>query len=519
MRCLNCGKEISDEARFCRHCGRPVVGHDNDRPVSESDGSVLAGTSGLGNSDGTSRIDGTDERNSKSKSAVKAKKTVPIITGAAVAVIAIASLAYTSWAQGWFGLGGQQAVTSQLGLNPGGGAAGTGNTPGSPKSAGSGTGSGQSRGKTPPTVQSIIKKTLPSLAYVDVTTKSGESIGSGFVFDNKGDIVTNAHVVAGSQGIQVKLQGNASHEAKVIGIDAAHDIAELRITAYAHKTPLSISKKPAQLGDPVIALGSPLGLKDTVTSGIISGMNRDFSIGTTNYNNMYQISAPIAPGNSGGPLVSVSSGKVIGIDTAGVTQGSGSIGFAIPITQVSDNLTRWAKKPMSASSIQVQLKQAQKIEQASNSGGSGNASGGGTGNTAAGGNSGGSSNSTSSPGITPGSLQEESLKLISAYYYDLNQQDYLDAYAMLGQSMQSNMSYSAFAKGYSNTLKNSVQNAVFSPIDKNSGKVTFTLVAQEVTSKGQTQTSVYSVVDTCGYEDGQLRIEHSNMKLQSRKKG
>lgn len=507
MRCLHCGKEISDKAQFCRHCGRPVVGHDNETTDQAASGSI---TSNLGSDSST--IEGSGDVTYPAwadPTLKKPKKTVPIITGISVAVIALASLGYTSWAQGWFGLGDEQ--TTQLGGSgqPGGGA-GTGNTTGNQNQTGS-QGGGQSRGKTPPTVQSIIKKTLPSLAYVAVTTKNGESIGSGFVFDNKGDIVTNAHVVAGSQGIQVKLQGNSGHEAKVIGIDASHDIAELRVTAYAHKTPLPISTTPAQLGLSVIALGNPLGLKDTVTSGIISGMNRDFSIGTTNYNNMYQISAPIAPGNSGGPLVSGTSGKVIGIDTAGVTQGSGNIGFAIPITQVSDKLERWAKKPMSASSIQVQSKEAEKIEQSNSSSGSGSASGGGNGS--------GTGNSTTSPGVTPGSLQDESLKLITAYYYDLNQQDYLDAYAMLGQSMQTNMSYSVFAKGYSDTLKNSVQNAMFSPINRNSGKVTFTLVAQEVTSKGQTQTSTYKVVDTCGYEDGQLRIEQSNMKLQSRKKG
>lgn len=101
------------------------------------------------------------------------------------------------------------------------------------------------------------------------------------------------------------------------------------------------------LGDNILAFASPLGLSSTVTTGIISGLNRHFTIHGVNYQNMLQISSPIAPGNSGGPLVLLSTGKVIGMDTAGDPTSSGNIGFAIPMSRVFTSALQWAAHPES----------------------------------------------------------------------------------------------------------------------------------------------------------------------------
>jgi S1-C subfamily serine protease len=166
----------------------------------------------------------------------------------------------------------------------------------------------------------------------------GVATGSGFVIDGEGHILTNNHVVEGATKITVKLgSSDATHTAEVIGTDPASDIALLKVEAPANQLqPLALGDSTkVRVGDPVVAIGNPFGLDRTVTSGIVSALQRQieapngFSI-----SHVIQTDAAINPGNSGGPLID-SAGEVIGINSQIATGGGGDgnvgIGFAIPI--------------------------------------------------------------------------------------------------------------------------------------------------------------------------------------------
>jgi S1-C subfamily serine protease len=167
----------------------------------------------------------------------------------------------------------------------------------------------------------------------------GVATGSGFVIDGEGHILTNNHVVEGADKIEVKLgASDTEYTAEVVGADPASDLALLKVEAPAKELhPLTLGDSSAvEVGDPVVAIGNPFGLDRTVTSGIVSALQRQiqapngFSI-----DNVIQTDAAINPGNSGGPLINAE-GEVIGINSQIETGGSGSegnvgIGFSIPI--------------------------------------------------------------------------------------------------------------------------------------------------------------------------------------------
>ena len=154
------------------------------------------------------------------------------------------------------------------------------------------------------------------------------SLGSGFIIDKDGYVVTNNHVIEDADQIKVKLDDEKEFDAQVIGRDASTDLALLKIKA-AQELPLVKLGDSAQLkiGQWVVAIGSPFGLERTVTAGIVSAKGR--VIGSGPYDDFIQTDASINPGNSGGPLINMK-GEVIGINTAIVASGQG-IGFAIPI--------------------------------------------------------------------------------------------------------------------------------------------------------------------------------------------
>ncbi len=172
----------------------------------------------------------------------------------------------------------------------------------------------------------------------------GTATGSGIVIDAKGHILTNNHVIEGASKIQVKL-GESNHEytAKVIGTDPSSDLALIQVEAPSNEVdPLTLGdSSKMEVGDPVVAIGNPFGLDRTVTSGIVSALQRQikapngFSI-----DNVIQTDAAINPGNSGGPLINAA-GEVIGINSQIETGGNGSngnvgIGFAIPINTAKE---------------------------------------------------------------------------------------------------------------------------------------------------------------------------------------
>jgi S1-C subfamily serine protease len=164
--------------------------------------------------------------------------------------------------------------------------------------------------------------------------------GSGFLIDNDGHILTNAHVVQGAQRVDVKFsEDGESQQAEVGGADPSSDLALLHVDDTQGATPLPLGdSSKAQVGDPVVAIGNPFGLDRTVTSGIVSALQRQiqapngFSI-----SDVIQTDAAINPGNSGGPLLD-SSGSVIGINSQIASQSGGNegVGFAVPIATASD---------------------------------------------------------------------------------------------------------------------------------------------------------------------------------------
>jgi S1-C subfamily serine protease len=180
-------------------------------------------------------------------------------------------------------------------------------------------------------------RALPGVVSVQVDAGSGgTSSGSGFVLDDRGHIVTNNHVVAAGSGGTVSIVGSDGRRltADVVGTDPNSDIAVLQVSPSTALRPLDLADLNAtRVGEPVLALGSPLGLSGTVTAGIVSALDRQVRLGGQVRQTAVQTDASINPGNSGGPLVNTR-GEVIGVNTAIATlEGSGSIGigFAIPI--------------------------------------------------------------------------------------------------------------------------------------------------------------------------------------------
>ncbi|GAA1901188.1 trypsin-like peptidase domain-containing protein [Streptantibioticus ferralitis] len=239
-------------------------------------------------------------------------------------------------------------------------------------------------------VSAVASAASPSIAEITANTSGGQSIGSGVVLRPDGTILTNNHVIAGADTVKVKFTNGKSANAKVIATDAAKDLAVLRAQGVSGLPAATLGNSNAlAVGDPVVAIGSPEGLSNTVTSGVVSALNRDvtvptdggnsgdsgngggfggrgggggnqwpFEFGGGQYNGQVggntttykaiQTDASLNPGNSGGALISLS-GQIIGINSAMYTPssssgsssgGSGSIGlgFAIPINTVKSFL-------------------------------------------------------------------------------------------------------------------------------------------------------------------------------------
>ncbi|MFL2854023.1 MAG: Do family serine endopeptidase [Candidatus Pelagibacter sp.] len=159
--------------------------------------------------------------------------------------------------------------------------------------------------------------------------RKSSALGSGFIIDEKGIVVTNNHVIQDAEDIIVRVNGDEEYKAKVVGADPLSDIAVLQLETKDKFTPVAFGDSDkARIGDWVIAIGNPFGLGGTVTSGIISARNR--SIGLSRYEDYIQTDASINSGNSGGPLFDMN-GDVIGINTAILGRnGSIGIGFSIP---------------------------------------------------------------------------------------------------------------------------------------------------------------------------------------------
>jgi len=174
----------------------------------------------------------------------------------------------------------------------------------------------------------------------------GGGTGSGFVFDDQGHILTNNHVVEGAEKITVSFNDGTEASAKLVGTDPKSDVAVIKVEGSHHRPLPRGSSSRLKVGELVMAVGSPFGLSQTVTTGIISATERN-DVHINEYESFLQTDAAINPGNSGGPLVDMN-GRVVGVNSAIVTgsRGNDGVGFAIPIdlaAQIADKLIKDGK--------------------------------------------------------------------------------------------------------------------------------------------------------------------------------
>src|SRR4051812_47942899 len=197
------------------------------------------------------------------------------------------------------------------------------------------------------TAGDIYNKVAPGVAYIQASViqpsldplqqQRGEATGSGFVLNKDGYIATNAHVVASGRDVHVRFGEGQDVTAKIVGSDPSTDLAVIKVDPSKVKlTPVPLGdSNDVKVGDPVVAIGNPLGFEDTVTTGIVSAVGRDIKAPNEfTIDHAIQTDAAINPGNSGGPLIDAN-GRVIGINsqiaTSGGSKGNVGIGFAIPV--------------------------------------------------------------------------------------------------------------------------------------------------------------------------------------------
>ncbi|MGF7396682.1 trypsin-like peptidase domain-containing protein [Thermoanaerobacterium thermosaccharolyticum] len=327
--------------------------------------------------------------------------------------------------------------------------------------------SSQAKDSKQTNIKAIISDNQEKVMYIEVNNGGDMVSGSGFLYDTNGDIITNAHVVSGASTAKVKTYDGKEYNGTVIGKGEDIDVALINVPELAGKTPVKISSRKGEVGDPVIAMGSPLGLQNTVTTGIISGVDRDFTIAPYVYKGVYQISAPISPGSSGGPLLDQNTGEVLGVNSAGTIEGV--IGFSIPINQVLPLVENWAKNPSKPQTNEYAVDSTEQLDNGQ-------------------------------------SIKEEAEALVQYFYQCINSHDYVTAYSLLGSDWQSGTTYQDFRNGYLRTEYVNIQNIISNYKDNNHVEVTITIEAQELTGQDTVVTSLYMCTYDIGYENDQLKI-------------
>lgn len=325
-------------------------------------------------------------------------------------------------------------------------------------------------------LKTIIHESQKTVVQIEAEFADSQNIGSGFIFNEKGDILTNAHVVNGAESIFVKTSDAKIYPAALIGINVRKDVAVLRVPQLINRTTLPVDPNfEAEIGDEIIAVGSPLGFQNTVTTGIISGKNRSFSLdGGYEYKDAYQISASITTGNSGGPLIHKQTGKIIAINSAGTKEGT--IGFSIPLKDVMDMANMWADR---ANSDELDY----------------------------------NGDHLSYDNITPEELKENGIYLVNYFYENLNIRDYFTAYTLLGSRYQSQTNYQQFRSQYVHIIDFNVNNVTTSLMENNRLKI---VVQTDNYTRNKEQKQVIEHIEasfTVGYENDQLKILDSSQKL------
>lgn len=320
-----------------------------------------------------------------------------------------------------------------------------------------------------PDLKTIIHEAEKHVIQIEGQNDNYTITGSGFLYNDKGDIITNAHVIEDADVIYVRTANAHLYPAAIVGIDEDTDIAVIRVPELAGQTFLPIEREVStEIGDEIIALGSPHGFQNTVTLGIISGLERNFTVDGYDYENVYQISAQITHGNSGGPLINRYSGNVIGINSVGTEDGT--IGFTIPISEVIEQIEQWSNE---VTNDQLEFANMTDIINS----------------------------------FDPDLFQEDANYLIDYFFDGLQMRDYINVYTLLGSSMQSELSYTDFRETYTHIVELTYEE-VSSSITEEHHSQTIIDVTIESKSKDQEKTNEETVeyIFTIGLENDQLRI-------------
>lgn len=308
---------------------------------------------------------------------------------------------------------------------------------------------------------SIDLKEVISINEPKVVQIEGENgnLGSGFLYNQKGDLITNAHIVGEVSEVLVRTSGGETYNGVVIGASEVVDVAVVRVDKLKGREPVNIAREyEAEVGDNVVAIGSPRGYQNTVTTGIVSAVNRSFSLPPYQFVNAYQISAPIAPGSSGGPLLLATTGEVIGINSAAY-QGE-VIGFSIPVKNIWSLVSAWSndeepKEPLSYHRVTL--------------------------------------------------TDDGARNLVHSFYESISTQDFVTAYSNLGSEWQSSTTYEEFQANFQTVVAvevTGIESGIFGGV----AEVAAEIVAYEITETGDYLESTHEV-------HFEIRIENDLFKI------
>lgn len=323
-------------------------------------------------------------------------------------------------------------------------------------------------------LKSIIHEAQKNVVQIEASSELSTKTGSGFLYNNKGDIITNAHVVKNADFITVKMANAQTYTAALVGIGEETDIALIRVPQLHNLSPALLDKNYfAEIGNEIIAVGSPLGFQNSVTLGIISGTNRSFTIDEYNYNDVYQISANITHGNSGGPLIDRSSGKVVAINSAGSEEGG--LGFSIPINAIIDQVMQWSENAKEEELVY---------------------------------------NNPLNQKIDPEQLATDGEYIIQYFFDSLAIRDYINAYALLGSDWQTEKNYKQFREDYIHVVQIDSRDMTSKyEEDRDLLKITVTVDMKIRKSDEQEISEKWKYTFYIGNENDQLKIIDSNKEL------
>ncbi|UOQ85421.1 S1C family serine protease [Gracilibacillus salinarum] len=315
-------------------------------------------------------------------------------------------------------------------------------------------------------LKNIIHQSQKSVVQIESTIDVTTKTGSGFLINNNGDIITNAHVVKDADSIVVKLSNTREYPAAIVGIGEEQDFAVIRIPDINDLEPIPLdTNQSIDIGDEIMAIGSPMGIQNSVSLGLIVGTDRSFTINDYQYDEVYQISANITHGNSGGPLILRSTGKVIGINSAGISDTD--IGFSIPITQVAAKVSEWTSN-VKEDELNYLSPLNQQVDK---------------------------------------EKLEENVNYVADYFFDnIALRDYVNAYSLLGSQYQGQTSYTAFRQSFQNMIDLKVEKKSIKNIENEQAEMEIN-VKTTVRNNNYEETEKSMVYNmTIGYENDQLKI-------------